>query len=153
MTRRALLACGAISSVLYLVSIDVLAALSYPGYHQYRDQMVSELMAVGAPTRPMLVALFIPYNALVFAFATGVLLSAVNSRARRITALLLFAYGVCSTAGLLLFPMDVRGTVNSTRDSLHIAATAVQSFFLVGAILAGAFTGGSRFKIYSLATV
>ena len=151
MARLALLSCGAISSVLYLAGIDIIAALAYPGYHEYRDQMVSELIAVGAPTRPLTIWLFIPYNLLVFAFAAGVLMSA-HTRALRVTGLLLLAYAVCSTAGLLLFPMDVRGTVNSTRDPLHIAATAVQSFFLVGAIVAGAFIGGVQFKRYSLAT-
>jgi hypothetical protein len=70
--KRGLLACGALSSVLYVVAIDVIAALRYSDYHDYADQMVSELMAVGAPTRMLLVWLFVPYNLLVLAFAAGV---------------------------------------------------------------------------------
>jgi hypothetical protein len=37
-------------------------------------------------------------------------------------------YGAVSTAGLLLFPMDVRGTLQSQRDTLHIIDTIVMWF-------------------------
>ena len=64
MIRRVLLVCGVVSSALYLAGIDVIAAWRYAGYHEYTSQMVSELMAVGAPTRPLLVWLFTAYNGL-----------------------------------------------------------------------------------------
>lgn len=36
MTRRKLLlSCGAISSVLYLIAIDVITPLQHPGYHNF----------------------------------------------------------------------------------------------------------------------
>ena len=47
--RPALLACGVLASLLY-VATDLLAAIRYPDYHGFRDQMISELMATGAPT-------------------------------------------------------------------------------------------------------
>ena len=53
MLRRVLLICGALSSALYLVAVDVVAALAHPEYHGYASQMVSELMARDAPTRPV----------------------------------------------------------------------------------------------------
>lgn len=51
MRQKVLLVGGVFSSLLYVMSIDVIAALRYPDYHNYADQMVSELLAVGAPTR------------------------------------------------------------------------------------------------------
>ena len=118
MVRKVLLVGGVLSSLLYVISIDVIAALRYPDYHNYADQMVSELFAVGAPTRTLMVWLSIPYNFLVFVLAMGVWASAGGKRATRFTAAALVGYGAVSTAGLLLFPMDVRGTVESQRDIL-----------------------------------
>ena len=151
--RVALLACGVISSVLYVVSIDVIVALRYPAYHAYTSQMVSELMAVGAPSRSLLVWLFMPYNLLVFAFAAGVWMSAAGKRARRSAAIALVAYALTSTAGLLLAPMDLRGTVASQRDGLHIAVTIVMSFCIIAVMVLGAFMHGTRFRFYSFVTI
>ena len=144
---------GVLSSLLYVISIDVIAALRYPDYHNYADQMVSELFAVGAPTRTLMVWLSIPYNVLVFALAVGVWVSAGRKRATHFTAAALVGYGAVSTAGLLLCPMDVRGTVDSQRDTLHIFATILISIFIVAMMAFGAFVHGMRFRIYSLATI
>jgi hypothetical membrane protein len=153
MIRRLLLGCGAISSLLYLVAIDVTVPMRHAGYHDFTSQMVSELMAVGAPTRNLLIWLFTPYNLLVFAFAAGVWASAQGRRSVRLTAAALVGYGVTSTAGLFLFPMDLRGTMGSQRDALHIAATFVMSIFIVAAMAFGAFVRGVRFRRYSFATI
>ena len=153
MVRKVLLVGGVLSSLLYVIGIDVIAALRYPDYHNYADQMVSELFAVGAPTRTLMVWLSIPYNFLVFALAVGVWVSAGGKRATRFTAAALVGYGAVSTAGLLLFPMDVRGTVESQRDTLHIVATILMSIFIVAMMAFGAFVHGTRFRIYSFATI
>src|SRR5216684_3971594 len=141
-TRKLLLSCGAISSVLYLVAIDLIAPLRHAGYHNFISQMVSELMAFGAPTRHILIRLLTAYNVLVFAFAIGVWASAQGRRSVRLTAAALVGYGVVSTAGLFLFPMDLRGTVGSQRDAQHIAVTFVMSIFIVTMMAFGAFARG-----------
>jgi uncharacterized protein DUF998 len=153
MVRKGLLVGGVLSSLLYVIGIDVIAALRYPDYHNYADQMVSELLAAGAPTRSLMVWLFLPYNFLVFAVAAGVWGSAGRKRATRFTAAALVLYGAASTAGLLRFPMDVRGTVESQRDTLHIIATIVTSIFIVAVMSFGAFAHGMRFRLYSFATI
>jgi len=152
-SRKVLLACGLVSSILYLIAVDVIVPLRHAGYHQYTSQMVSELMAAGAPTRHLLLWLLTPYNALVLAFAAGVWVSAREKRAVRLTALALFGYGVVGTCALFLFPMDLRGTVDSQRDSLHIVATIVMSAFIVAVIAFGAFADGRRFRLYSFGTL
>jgi hypothetical protein len=153
MVRKVLLVGGVLSSILYVVGIDVIAALRYPHYHNYADQMVSELLAVGAPTRTLLLWLFLAYNLLVFALAAGVWRSALGKRVTRVTALALTIYGAVSTAGLLLFPMDLRGTADSHRDTPHIVATIVMSMVIVATMLFGAFAHGKRFQRYSFATI
>ena len=153
MARKILLLGGALSSLLYVIGIDVIAPLRYPDYHDYADQMVSELFAAAAPTRSLMVRLLLPYNVLVFGLAIGVWTSAGGTRAARLTAAAIAAYGAASTAGLLIFYMDVRGTVESQRDTPHIVATIVMSMFIVAMMAAGAFTHGMRFRRYSFATI
>ena len=153
MIRKLLLSCGTISSVLYLAAIDVIVPLRHAGYHDFTSQMVSELMAVSAPTRNLLIWLLTPYNLLVLAFAAGVWASAEGRRSVRLTGAALVGYGVTSTAGLFLFPMDLRGTVGSQRDALHIALTVVMSVFIVAAMAFGAFARGTRFRLYSFGTI
>ena len=152
MVRKGLIVCGAVSSILYLVTIDVVAALRHPEYHNYTAQMVSELMAAGAPTRQLLIGLLIPYNLLVFAFAAGMWLRAGNAAAR-LTSAALLGYAGVGTVGLLLYPMDVRGTIASQRDGPHIVATVVLSLFIMAAMVSGAFVRGRCFRLYSLATL
>jgi hypothetical membrane protein len=151
--RKLLLSCGVISSLLYLVAIDVIVPIRHAGYHNFTSQMVSELMAVGAPTRNLLIWLFTVYNLLVLAFAAGVWASAQGRRSVRLTAAALVGYGAVSTAGLFLFPMDLRGTMGSQRDALHIAATFVMSILIVASMAFGAFARGMRFRQYSFATI
>jgi hypothetical protein len=54
-----------------LLVTDVIAALRWEGY-SYRDQTVSELAAIGAPTRPLAVTLGLAGSALLVAFGVGV---------------------------------------------------------------------------------
>ena len=153
MVQKLLLVGGLLSSLLYVIGTDVIAAVRYPDYHNYANQMVSELLAAGAPTRTLMIWVCIPYNLLVFALAAGVWASAGGKRATRLAAAALIGYGAVSTAGLLLFPMDVRGTVQSQRDTLHIVNTIVMSMFIVAVMAFGAFAHGKRFRLYSFATI
>jgi hypothetical protein len=64
------------ASVWYLVSLlyvsaDILAAMRWEGYSS-AYQTVRELIAIDAPTRPLVVPLFFAYSVLVVAFGVGV---------------------------------------------------------------------------------
>ena len=50
MLRKALLVCGVVSSLLY-IGADLLAAAAIPRLSQLHVQAISELTAVGAPTK------------------------------------------------------------------------------------------------------
>lgn len=93
----ALLACGIFSSLLY-VSADVLGGLIYPDY-SFGSQTISELVAIGAPTRGVVEPLFIAYDVLALAFGVGVLWAAGRSRALRITGALLVGYALVGWVG------------------------------------------------------
>src|SRR5512133_218181 len=80
--RKALLVCGVVSVPLYIAT-DILGALRWEGY-SYIDGPVSELIAIGAPTRPLVGALMLMYGVLAIAFGVGVWGSAAQKPALRV---------------------------------------------------------------------
>ena len=60
----------------------ILLATRWEGY-SYTDQTVSELFAIGAPTRPPAVPLMLTYGVLAIAFGLGVWVSAGGARPAR----------------------------------------------------------------------
>jgi hypothetical protein len=151
MIRKVLLICGLLSSLLY-VGTDILAAMRWEGY-SYTSQTISELMAIGAPTRPLLVSLFSVYNALVIAFGIGVRGSAGGKRSLRFTGILLVAYGAIGEVGLLFAPMHLRGAEASATDTMHIIVTSVIVLLTLLSIGFGAAARGKWFRLYSIATI
>ena len=81
MLRKVLLIFGILSSLLY-VAMNVFVPMQLEGYSS-AAQTVSELSAIGAPTRWLWLLLVIPYTLLLVAFGWGVRLSAGRSRALR----------------------------------------------------------------------
>ena len=148
-SRRALLVCGLLSSVLY-VAIDQIAAVRHAGYHDFASQTISELGARGAPTRQLVNPLFILYDLLTIAFGVGVWLSARGNRPLRVAAASLIAVGAVGLPGPWLFPMNLRGVGG---DVSHIVATGVIVLFIVTGVAFGAFGLGRRFRAYSIATL
>jgi hypothetical protein len=150
--RKGLLVCGVLSSVLY-VGTEIYAWTQYPGYSPV-SQAISELLAEGAPTRPLMVAVAgAPYNLLVAALGVAVWASPGRKRVLRITGALLVLYAVISYLGGTVFQMDPRGAEGSVRTMLHERATAVMVFSMLLSMGVGAFVHGLRFRLYSLGTL
>jgi hypothetical membrane protein len=145
-----LLVCGILAAFVYIVT-DVLGALRYPGY-DFTSQGVSELMAVGAPTRNLVDSVFIVYGVLALAFAIGVLREASGQRWLRWSGLLLFVYALAGLAGRF-FPAYPRGAGGFNDSIPHIILTAALVVLMVAALGFAAFALGKRFQIYSLATL
>ena len=148
-----LLMCGVLSSLLY-IGTDILAAtLFYPGY-SYTSQQVSELSAIGAPTRPLWVAMGRAYGFLMIAFGIGVWLSAGRKHSLRIAGILMVAYVII---GIFWPPMHQRGSLGSssmpTTDVLHLVFTAATVLLIVLFIAFGSGAVGKRFRIYSIGTI
>jgi hypothetical protein len=155
MLKKVLLGCGIASSVLYVAG-DVLASLRYAGY-SYADQTFSELLAEGAPTRPLMIVLAgVGYTALVSAFGVGVWMAGGSRTARR-TGALLVGYALVGAVTGIGFRMNTREVLaagaDDWRNALHGPGTMVQSLFVVLAIGVGARLLRQPFGWYSYATI
>jgi len=146
--RTALLIAGPLSSVLYVVFTDGIAASQWPGYRR-TEQMVSELFAVGSPGYPVTAAFTWVYTVLFTAFGAGVWNSVRGNRALRIGAGLLITYGLWNIMGAL-FPLRVG---DDSSIPMHIVATNVQLALMVAAMcfVAAGFRG--RMRVYSIVSL
>jgi hypothetical protein len=150
MGRTALLVCGIVSSLLY-VAMNVFVAMQWEGYSS-ASQTVSELSAIGAPTRPQWVLLGIAYTLLVIAFGLGVWGSAGRNRPLRVVGGLMVSYGVISLAWPFA-PMHLRGERLSLTDTMHIVLAIVTVLLMLLAIGFGTAAFGTQFRLYSIATL
>lgn len=150
--RRALLACGILSSLLY-VAMNVFVPMLFEGY-SYASHTVSELSAIGAPTRRIWFVLGTLYALLFLAFGCGVWASSRGRRPLRVVAGLIVAYAII---GLFWPPMHMRETLaaggGTLTDTLHLVWTGVEVPLMMLAIGFGAAAFGARFRAYSIATL
>ncbi len=147
---KALIRCGILAPLLYVGS-DILAAVSWKSY-SYLDQTVSELRAIGAPTRPFLVPVLVIYSLLEMAFGWGARNAPDQKRGLRIAGCLLIGLGFLDLIAPF-FPMHLRGTATTVLDTLHKALTAVTVLLILSIIWCGARTGGTGFRCYSIGTI
>jgi len=154
MFRKALLVCGILSSMLY-AAMTVFIARQWPGYSS-ASHTISELSAIGAPTRPFWFPVGALYTVLVTAFGCGVWNTAGRNRALRIAGGLILGYG---SLGLLwpLAPMHLRDALaageSTWSDTLHIALSGATVLLMLLAIGFGSAASGRRFRLYSVATL
>jgi uncharacterized protein DUF998 len=148
--RKSLLICGVLSSLLYLL-MNIIVPLEWPAYSS-ASQTISELSAVGAPTRPLWVLLGFAYTLLVIAFGCGVWTAAPRNRSLRIVGALMIVYGL---TGLIwpFAPMHLRGAEFTPSDAMHIVLGGVTVLLMLLATGFGAAAFGKRFCIYSVATL
>jgi hypothetical protein len=150
MVHNILLACGILAPLLYIGS-DIVAAMSWKSY-SYIDQSVSELRAIGAPTRPFLVPVLIIYSLLEIAFGWAVRNARGQKRGLRIAGILLIGLGLLDMVAPF-FPMHLRGTGETMTDTLHKALTAVTVLLILSIIWFGSNGDGKGFRVYSIATI
>ena len=150
MVQKALLVCGILASRLY-VGTDIFAAMRWEGY-SYTSQSVSELRAIGAPTRPFLIPFLFIYGALEIAFGYGVREAAGQKRALRFTGVLLIVPGIVDLVAPF-FPMHLRGAEKTLTDTMHVILTVVTVLLILLIIGFGAAANGKWFRLYSYATI
>ena len=146
--QQGLLACGVLSSMLYAAML-VFVPIRWQSYSS-AAQSVSELSAIGAPTRSLWVPFGALYTVLVAAFGLGVLMVARRNRALRLAGPILIAYG---SLGLFWPPMHLRGTQPTLTDTLHIAFAIATVLLMLLAITFSAAALGKSFRLYSIATM
>jgi hypothetical protein len=152
MATRLLLLGGLLSALLYTAML-VVVPLQWPDYHS-ASWTVSELSAIGAPTRSLWVSLAMIWTALYIAFGAGVWRAAGGQRALRGVGGVLVAAGIF---GCFWPPMHQREVLaaggGSATDTLHIAWTALNGLLTLTAIGLGAWALGKPFRRYSIATL
>lgn len=150
--QQFLITCGVLASLLY-VATDLIGGLLHPGY-SFTSQMVSELMAVGAPSERIVDPLFLSYGVLMGAFGIAVAREGKGrSRGLQIAGLLIIAYAISGFTGPTLFEMHPRGSSALASDVPHIILTAVLVLLQLLTIAFAAFALGRRFRAYSMATM
>lgn len=147
--RRLLLTAGIIGAILYPLG-DIVAAMRYPGF-SYRDQAVSELFAIGAPTARLVVSIFTLSTTLVLLFGIGIRMSAHGNRRLQWAGVML-ALGMVDALVLWnFFPMHMRGVTPTMTDLVH-GLLAIDPFLLAAQVLV-AIAFHDRMRTYTVATI
>jgi hypothetical protein len=137
----------------FFILTDIAAStLFYPGY-DYTAQQVSELSAIGAPSRDFWMAMAYPYTLLTLFLAAGVWLSSAGRTSLKAAAVLIALFAINSFAWGWLAPMHMRGTQFNDTDVMHIVFAISAIVLMLGFIGFGAAAFGRGFRIYSAITV
>lgn len=147
--RRLLLACGIVGAGLYPLS-DIFATMRYPGF-SYRDQAVSELFAIGAPTSAIVVPLFTISSSLLLLFAIGIWMSANGQRWVRPMAVMMALNMIDALVLWNVFPMHMRGVQPTFTDTMH-GILAIDPFLLAAVVL-GAVAFRGWFRVYTVTNI
>lgn len=149
--QKVLLICGILASLLQGAT-DMLGGMLWKGY-SFSSQAISELTAIGAPTRPLLAPFAPVYSALQIAFGLGILLLVADRRhVLRIIGVLQIAIGAVALAWMP-FPMHMRGAETTFTDIIHNTVAGVQVLLIMASIGLGTFAFGKRFRLYSAGTL
>jgi hypothetical protein len=147
--HKALLLCGLLSSLVY-AAINIVVPFRWAEYSVI-DQTVSELSAIGTPTRSLWLMVVIPYIVLFAAFGLALVREADGSRWLRLAGWLIV---VSSAFNIYWPPMHRREVLAASggtlTDTLHLvwASMTVLLFVLIMAFAAAAM--GSRFRAYTI---
>jgi hypothetical membrane protein len=151
MARKVLLASGVAAPLLYAAA-DLAAGLQWDGY-SFRDQTISELAAIGAPSRPLFAALLVVVYGLMVAFGVGVWKAAGSSRPLRTTGGLLVGLGVLALTLGQLATMRLRGTEQGLAGAMHLLEGLVAMTMTFTAMGTAAAALGRRFRLYTITTI
>lgn len=148
--QKVLLICGILASLVQL-GTDIVGGMLWEGY-SFTSQAISELTAIGAPTRPLLVPFAPIYGMLQIAFGLGIWLLAGQRRALRVIGVLQITIGIVAIAWMP-FPMHMRGEETTFTDTMHNTFAAVQVLLILTSIGIGTIAYGKRFGYYSIGTL
>jgi uncharacterized protein DUF998 len=150
--RTALVACGMVGPLLY-AAMTFFVGLLWEDYSA-TSQTISELSAIGAPTRRLWTMLGIVYSLLTIAFGWIVWKSALASPAQRVLGIVLMVH---AAFGCFWPPMHQREVLaaggGTLTDTLHIVWAMVTGVLFVLEAGFGAAVFGKPFRIYSIATI
>ena len=130
----------------------MLVPVFYEGYN-LSSFTVSELSAVGAPTRVLWALLVMPYTLMFAAFGWGVLRVAGENHRLRVAGALIIIFSVFNFYWPPMHQREVLAAGGGTlSDSLHIAWAITTLLFMIVIMGSGAAALGKKFRVYTLAT-
>jgi hypothetical membrane protein len=148
--QRALFAGGMVAALLY-IAMTLFVGMLWEGY-SITSHTISELSAIGAPTRPLWIVLSVIYTVPMIGFGWIVWRTAVANRALRVVGILVMAHGVFAFFWPPMHQREVLAAGGATlTDTLHIAWMMVAGLFFVCIIGFGAAALGTRFRVFSIA--
>lgn len=146
-----LLICGIASPLLYALA-DFLAGMRWESY-SFRDQTISELGAIGAPSRALFSALLVPVYVLLAAFGYGVRKSAGGRRRLARVGGLLVVLGIMALAVGQFVPMRARGTEQGLTGAMHLVEGSVATLIILLAMGLAATVFERAFRIYTVVSL
>jgi hypothetical protein len=150
--RQLLLFCGLLSAVFYAAML-VFVPLQWAGYNS-ASWTVSELSAIGAPTRALWGSLASIWTLLYIAFGWGVWLAARGRRVLHALGAVIIAAGIF---GLFWPPMHQREVLaaggRTLTDTLHVVWTVGNGLLTLLAMGLGAAAWGKPFRLLSIGTM
>jgi hypothetical protein len=148
--EQGLLICG-FAAALHYAAMLVVVPMFWPAYSS-TVQTVSELSAIGAPSRDLWVPLGRIWTVLYVAFGVGVWLAAGRNRILRTVATLIV---LSALFGIAWPPMHRREVLaaggGTSTDSLHLVWAAINGLLMLLAMGLGAVTLSWRFRRASIA--
>jgi len=145
--RKFLLVSGLLASLL-AVSTDVLAGMLWEGY-SFTSQSISELSAIGAPTRSLVFVLNLLYALLLIAFGLGIWRCS-RKRVMRIIAGLLLGNAALTIVAVTFFPMHL----GEPLSVIHLGLMAVNVILLqMLTIIFGVVAFRNWYRYYSIGTL
>lgn len=146
--QRILLLCGVLSPLLR-VATDIVAGKRWADY-DFASRSISDLSAVGAPTRSLVVPLEITSLVLSILFAIGVWFLAGDNTLQRVTAVMLLGSGLFSLVGTF-FPVDLAEGMTTAANKTNTVIIGTSVLFLVLAMILGTAAFRGWFRIFSIA--
>lgn len=148
MIRKLLLSCGIVSSIWY-IGMNIFVPQLYPGYDM-ASQTVSELSAVGAPTRSLWLYWGMLYTLLFAVFGWGIMKTSGNNWLLYMTSILVLVYAAMD---IYWPPMHMRGHTAGLTDSLHIVWTIITILLMLLIMVIAAAASGRKFRLYTYGTI
>jgi hypothetical protein len=149
--QKVLLTCGILASLWYVI-VNIFVPM-LDNQYTIASLTVSELSAIGAPTRITWVLLCTLYPLLFAAFGWGVWQSATANRSLRIMSRLIIVYSVMNFYWPPMHQRDVIAAGGGTlTDTLHIVWASVTLLFMLLVMGFGAAGLGRKFRFYTLVT-
>ena len=135
--KKYLIFAGILAPIVYVTTV-VIGGLLRPGYSHIAEA-VSELVAAGAPNKPLLSSLFVLYNLLCAAFGVGVLQYTAQTERKtsgRVGAISLILLGLIGVSLELFFPQDPGGPAVTFAGTMHIILASLASLVTMIAMVA-----------------